>query len=226
MPTFLSPPRMMPAYYGSKNRLTIVAPCGSHHGCNLLWKCQLQHQPKCHCCQLQISLRGYCLWQRWGGAGIGVGGSCCRQQWITVPGGVALKGSTAMWGYFPLWAMVTHHIPDDHAAHIFVRGAVLLCPGEKWTIQHKDVNYQLVISTTQRRNYPFFSRTRLWVKLCTFLLDRELFCSQLLKVQNMDFWGCEHTKSQIFDHKICFWSALPKYRPFQHWSTHGSLTPQ
>ena len=189
----------MPTYYGSKKRLTIVAPCGSHHGCNLLWKCQLQHQPKCHCCQLQISLRGYCLWQRWGGAGI--------------------------WGYFPLWAMVTH-IPDDHAAHIFVRGAVLLCPGEKWTIQHKDVNYQLVISTTQRRNYPFFSRTRLWVKLCTFLLDRELFCSQLLKVQKMDFWGCEHTKSQIFDHKIFFWSALPKYRPFQHWSTHGSLTPQ
>ena len=45
-----------------------------------------------------------CGSQRWGGAGIGVGGSCCRQQWITVPGGVAVKGSTAMWGYFSLWA--------------------------------------------------------------------------------------------------------------------------
>ncbi len=203
--TFLYPPRTIPTYYGRKKCLTIVAPCGSHHGCNLLWKWQLQHQPKCHCCQSQISLRGYCLWQCWGGTGIGVGGSCCCQQWITVPGGVAVKGSTAIWGYFLLWAMVKH-IPDDHAAHIFVGGAVLLCPGEKWTIQHKDVIYQLVISTTQRRNCPLFSRTRLWLELCTFLSNRELFCRQLLKVQKMDFLGCEYTKSQKFLTTRLFWS--------------------
>lgn len=105
---------------------------------------------------------------------------------------------------YPRWPCCTH----------FCEGGCSPLSGEKWTIQHKDVNYQLVISTTQRRNYPFFSRTRLWVKLCTFLLDRELFCSQLLKVQKMDFWGCEHTKSQIFDHKIFFLVGIAQISAF------------